>query len=38
MNFVKNEIFTQARKKIINKMISNLPTNGSEPSVRIKRR
>jgi hypothetical protein len=38
MNFVKNEIFAQARKKIINKMIEVLPRDGGEPEVKIKRR
>ena len=38
MIFVKNEIFAQARKKIINKMIEVLPRDVSEPDVRIKRR
>ena len=38
MNFIKNEIFAQARKKIINKMIEVLPRDPSEPDVKIKRR
>jgi hypothetical protein len=38
ISHIKGEIFSHAKKKLINKMIEALPTDGSEPSVKILRR